>query len=115
MLNTLTTSFNTQLLSGLAGLGVVLVDAYTDGQMQAADPAGYGISNAVNPACNLTSPVPNTFGSSLVCNPSNLIAGDVSQYLLADTVHPTPYGNYLLAQLVGKDLVSVGWMLASAL
>ncbi len=115
VLNTMSTTFNAQLQAGLAGLGVVLVDAYTDGQMEAADPASYGISNAVTPACNLTSPVPNAFGSSLVCKASNLIAGDVSRFLFADTVHPTPYGNYLLAQLVGQDLVKVGWMLPSAL
>jgi len=116
LINTMVTTFNAQLKSGLAGAaGVVLVDAYTDGRLQAANPASYGISNAVGVACNLASPVPNAFGSSLVCNASNLNAGDVSRFLFADSVHPTPYGHYLLSQLVGKNLVVAGWMLPSAL
>ena len=116
LINTMVTTFNAQLQSGLAGTaGIVLIDAYTDGRMQAANPASYGISNAVSPACNLASPVPNAFGSSLVCNASNVISGDVSHYLFADTVHPTPYGNALLAQLVAENLVVAGWMLPSAL
>jgi len=49
-------------------------------------------------------------GSSLVCKPSNLIAGDTSRYLFADDVHPTPYGHKLLAQLVNKELILAGWL-----
>ena len=116
LINTMVVTFNTQLQSGLAGAaGVLLVDAYTDGLMEAANPAAFGISNAVTPACDLTAPVPNAFGSSLVCNASNVISGDVSRYLFADTVHPTPYGYFLLAQLAANSLVAAGWMLPPAL
>ena len=59
--------------------------------------------------------MPNAFGSSLVCNASNVISGDVSRYLFADTVHPTPYGYFLLAQLAANSLVAAGWMLPPAL
>ena len=103
--------FNTQLQTGVAGLpGVILVDAYADNRNQIANPAGYALTNVKDTACNLTKPGPNALGSSLVCNTSNVIAGDTSHYLFADTVHPTPYGYKLLAQLVTKSMVLAGWL-----
>ena len=103
--------FNTQLQAGIAGLpGVILVDAYADNRNQIANPASYALTNVKDTACNLTSPSPNALGSSLVCNTSNVIAGDTSRYLFADTVHPTPYGYKLLAQLVTKSMVLAGWL-----
>ena len=89
---------------------VILVDAFSDSHNQFVNPASYALSNVVTPACNLTAPSPNVLGSSLVCNASNVIAGDVSHYLFADTVHPTPYGYKLLAQLTAKSLVLAGWL-----
>jgi phospholipase/lecithinase/hemolysin len=66
-------------------------------------------------ACDLSAPrnpfaTADAQGSSLVCNSSNLIAGDTSRYLFADSVHPTPYGHKLLAQLVTKELILAGWL-----
>ncbi|MFM7332690.1 MAG: esterase, partial [Brachymonas sp.] len=49
-------------------------------------------------------------GTSLVCNPTNVISGDLSTYAFADNVHPTPVGHKLLAQLVAKTLAAVGWL-----
>jgi len=89
---------------------VIIVDAYSDIRNQAVNPASYNLSNVTMPACNLTAPSPNALGSSLVCNSTNVIAGDVSRYLFADSVHPTPYGYKLLAQLVTKSLVQAGWL-----
>lgn len=103
--------FNTQLQNGLAGVaGVTVVDAYADNRNQIANPASYALTNITTPACNLTKPSPNALGSSLVCNTTNVIAGDTSHYLFADTVHPTPYGYKLLAQLVTKSMVLAGWL-----
>lgn len=111
LINTMVTTFNTQLQTGLAGTaGVIIVDAYSDNRNQAANPASYALTNVTTPACNLTAPSPNALGSSLVCNTTNLNAGDVSHYLFADTVHPTPYGYKLLAQLATKSLVLAGWL-----
>jgi len=111
LVNTMVTTFNTQLQNGLAGTpGVIIVDAYSDIRNQAVNPASYNLSNVTMPACNLTAPSPNALGSSLVCNSTNVIAGDVSRYLFADSVHPTPYGYKLLAQLVTKSLVQAGWL-----
>ncbi len=111
LVNTMVTTFNTQLTTGLAGTpGVIIVDAYADNRNQAVNPASYALTNVTTPACNLTAPSPNALGSSLVCNSSNVNTGDVSHYLFADTVHPTPYGYKLLAQLVTKSLVLAGWL-----
>ena len=38
------------------------------------------------------------------------IAGDVSRYQYADSVHPTPYGYQLLAQYVAQQMVLQGWL-----
>ncbi|MBK9442192.1 MAG: SGNH/GDSL hydrolase family protein [Comamonadaceae bacterium] len=111
LINGMVTTFNTQLQNGLVGTpGVIIVDAYSDIRNQAVNPASYALSNVTMPACNLTAPSPNALGSSLVCNSTNVVAGDVSHYLFADTVHPTPYGYKLLAQLVTKSLVLAGWL-----
>ena len=61
------------------------------------------------PACDLSATA-NPLASSLVCTSKNVVPGDVSQYLFADTVHLTPYGYKLVAQLVTKNLVQVGWL-----
>jgi len=73
------------------------------------------LKNVTDTACNLNDGVnplatAKKEGSSLACNTSNLIAGDSSRYLFADSVHPTPYGHKLLAQLITKELVIAGWL-----
>jgi len=114
----MTVAFNQRLKADLTGLSKVLfVDVFTENQRQIANPAQFGLSNVTGMACNLNYPS-NAFatngtpdsGSSLVCNTNNLIAGNTSRYLFADSVHPTPYGHKLLAQLVTKELVLAGWL-----
>ena len=107
LIQTMSSTFNAQLASGLAGLDVVLVDAFAQSNDQATNPAQYGISNGTAPACDLAKTI---FASSLVCNATTLIAGDVSKYQFADGVHPTPYGYQLFAQLVAKNLAAKGWL-----
>jgi len=100
--------FNIALRVGIDGLEskVLPVDLYTVSVDEIANPAKYGISNATTPACG-TNPLS---GTSLVCNASNVIAGDVSHYLFADTVHPTPFGNSLIAKYVADQMVARGWL-----
>ncbi|MFM2400334.1 MAG: hypothetical protein RL341_2491 [Pseudomonadota bacterium] len=108
----MSTTFNDQLKAGLAGTeaNVLLVDAFTVSQAQAANPAQYGLTNVTIPACDL-SPAKNPLGSSLVCTSNNLIAGGpVDKYQFADGVHPTPYGYQLLAQLVSSEMAKKGWL-----
>jgi phospholipase/lecithinase/hemolysin len=119
----MTMAFNTALQTGLAGTpGVLFVDAFSENQRQIANPSHYGLTNVTGTACNLSSEVNSlatigqSDGSSLVCKasnpgfPGNLIAGDTSHYLFADSVHPTPYGHKLLAQYVTKAMVVAGWL-----
>lgn len=105
----LSTSFNMQLSAGLVGADVLLVDAFASSDTQVANPATFGISNATAPACDLAV-AKNPLGSSLVCSSSNVITGDISKYLFADTVHPTPFGHGLLAKQVSDAMKAKGWL-----
>lgn len=109
LVSAMVTTFNTQLQNGLTGTaGVVVVDAYTSNRDQAANPAQYALTNVTTPACSATG---NPLGqNALTCTPSNVIAGDVSHYLFADGVHPTPFGYQLFAQLATKSMVQAGWL-----
>jgi len=109
LINTMVTTFNSQLQQGLSGTDVLLVDAYTVSRDQNANPAKYGLTNVTAPACDLT-PAKNPLGSSLVCTKANLAAGATDTYQYADTVHPTPYGYRLLADLVTAQMGSRGWL-----
>ena len=110
LINTMVTTFNTQLQAGLVGVaGVTIVDAYTSNRDQAVNPGQYGLTNVTTPACDTTGNVLG--GSSLACTTSNVIAGvDTSHYLFADAVHPTPFGYKLFAQLATSALVKAGWL-----
>jgi outer membrane lipase/esterase len=110
LLNTMVTTFNAQLTAGLAGTPVVLVDAYTQGHDQIAEPAQYSLTNITTPACSATSPANPLQGSSIACTAASTIPGDTSMYLFADTVHPTPYGYQLLAQFVAVQMAKAGWI-----
>lgn len=112
LVQTMVTTFNQQLASGLAGQDkVVLVDAYTVGRDQTANPAQYGLTNVTTPACDLTGLL-KALPTSLVCTAATLIAGQTidTHYEYADTVHPTPYGYRLLAQLVTNEMAKKGWL-----
>ena len=110
LIQLMSTTFNDQLKKGLEGVDVLLVDAFAQSNDQAANPAQYGISNGVVPACDLAKLKQTIFESSLVCSATTLIAGDVSKYQFSDGVHPTPYGYQLLAQFVSKNLAAKGWL-----
>ncbi|MGV8892634.1 MAG: hypothetical protein ACOH2K_06810 [Burkholderiaceae bacterium] len=109
--------FNLRLAAGLVGQSkVLLVDAYTFDRDQANNPRSYGFSNVTAPACadvdsdNPLLPPKNVLHSALVRNKSNLVAGVDQNYKFADTVHPTPFTNQLLAQHVSKKMVEKGWL-----
>jgi outer membrane lipase/esterase len=104
LVDLMTNTFNDQLKMGLAGTGVVLADAYAESTSQANNPAPYGLSNVKDRACGTN----NLGGTALVCNSTNVIAGDVSHYQYADDVHPTPYGYELLAKFVLSEMLKAG-------
>jgi len=100
-------TFNAKLASGLKDLDAVLVvDAFGVTQDQAKNPAQYGLSNLTEQACD---PDLTPFGA-LTCTSKTLISGDVSHYLYADDVHPTPYGSLLLARFVSAQMAKRGWL-----
>jgi outer membrane lipase/esterase len=109
LISSMVTTFNDQLKQGLAGTDVLYVDAYTTSRDENANPAQYGLTNVTTPACDL-SVARNPLQSSLVCTTANLIAGVVDHYEFSDTVHPTPYGYQLLAQLVASEMAKKGWL-----
>ena len=110
LVNAMVKAFNDTLSAGVASEAkVVYVDAYAASHDQATNPGPYGLTNVTTPACDLT-PAKNALGSSLVCNSSNLIAGDVSHYSFADSVHPTPFVQLLLARYVSKYMAQKGWL-----
>ncbi len=105
-------AFNGKLAAGLATSqndSVLQVDLFTRFAAWAANPTAYGFSNFVDTACDLTQPIPNLLGSSITCNTTNTVAGDVSRYAFADNVHPSPYTNTLLADVVLSDMAQRGW------
>jgi phospholipase/lecithinase/hemolysin len=104
LITAMSSAFNSALSAGLAG-SVVLLDDYARTQAIAANPAAYGFSNVTTPACGQ-----NAFnGESLVCNTTNLIAGDTSKYAYADDVHPTPYSHQSTADAALALITQAGW------
>jgi outer membrane lipase/esterase len=106
------TTFNSQLASQLTGVaGIKQADAYAESKKQAANPAAFGFTNVTVPACGinaLSSPA-TAPGTALVCNGTNLIAGDVSRYQFADDVHPSAYGHQVLANFAYDQLLTANW------
>lgn len=101
-------AFNDALRAGVAAETKVLyVDVYAVGQDQVKNPGPYGLTNVTTAACGANAV---TGTSALACTAKNLIAGDVSHYLYADTVHPTPFGHMLLARYVSAQMVIKGWL-----
>ncbi|MCC7597377.1 SGNH/GDSL hydrolase family protein [Janthinobacterium sp. FW305-129] len=110
LINAMVSAFNGELSGGLNGNAkVLLVDVFAVSHDQGVNPGPYGLTNVTETACDLNAPG-NLLGSSLVCNGTNLKAGDVSHYSYADDVHPTPFNNLLLARYVAKDMVVRGWL-----
>jgi phospholipase/lecithinase/hemolysin len=110
LIQAMVAAFNDQLKAAVSGESKVLyVDLATISRDQAVNPAPYGLTNTTTPACDLT-PAKNPLGSSLVCNKNNLIAGDVSHYMFADSVHPTPFEYSLIARYVLEQMTVKGWL-----
>lgn len=116
ILDLMTADFNTALTSGLAGqAGVVIVDLFAQGALQAANPSQFLIANATTPACDASTTTTNILGgSSLACTAANTIVAngstvDVSKYYFADGVHPTPYGHQLMSDFIESKMVAAGW------
>ncbi|MFC0131143.1 esterase [Massilia eurypsychrophila] len=101
-------AFNDALRTGVAGEAKILyVDVYAVGQDQVKNPGPYGLTNVTTAACGANAV---TGTSALTCTGKTLIAGDISHYLYADGVHPTPFGHMLLARYVSAQMIIKGWL-----
>lgn len=101
-------AFNTQLKTGLGpdNAAILYSDLYSVSNDQVKNPGPYGLTNTSAPAC-----APNALGTtSLICTANNTAAGDVSRYMFADEIHPTPFENDLIARYVLKDMTIKGWL-----
>jgi phospholipase/lecithinase/hemolysin len=101
-------AFNSQLKAGVSAEAKVLyVDLFSVSHDQVANPGVYGLTNVTTPACG-----PNALGTtSLVCNSTNTLSGvDVSHYMFADDIHPTPYEYSLVARYVAEQMMVKGWL-----
>lgn len=100
-------AFNTQLKTTVASEAKILyVDDYAISHDQVTNPGPYGLTNTTTPACG-----PNALGTtSLVCTGKNVIAGDVSHYMFADDIHPTPFEYSLLAKYIAEQMIVKGWL-----
>ena len=96
-------TFNAQLKAGLGeDPRIAYVDLFSVSRDQVANPAIYGLTNTSQKAC--------TTESSLTCTKSTLSAPDVSHYMFADDIHPTPYEYWLVTRYVLKDMAVKGWL-----
>jgi phospholipase/lecithinase/hemolysin len=107
LIQTAVDAFNAQLKAGVASEPKVLyVNLWGISHDQVINPGPYGLSNTSTPACG-----PNALGTtSLVCNATNVVAGDVSHYMFADDVHPTPYEGWLIARYILEQMATKGWL-----
>ena len=102
LIKTMVTTFNTQLKAGVAGEAkVVYVDLWATSHDQILNPGPYGLTNTSTAACTV---------KSLVCTGKTLITGDVSHFMFADDVLPTPYENTLIAKYVAEQMILKGWL-----
>jgi phospholipase/lecithinase/hemolysin len=96
----ITKIFNDKLAANVNKTSILLVDSFSQSQLQLSNPTTYGISNSTDMACIEGAPPNNLFlnKSSLGCSSVTLIPNiDTSRYFYADSVHPTPYGHQLLS------------------
>lgn len=104
LIRAMSSAFNEALQDGIEGENaVLLVDAFARSQAQSERPDDFGLDNATDPVCT------SNLGS-WNCTAQTLIAEATPRYLYADDVHPTPYGHFLLADLVSTALVARGWL-----
>ena len=115
MLETASGRFNDDLLVALVDLGekVLYVDAALQFNLMVASPAGFDLTNSVDPVCTSVDPGPGIgIGpgevNSGLCTPATIRAGaDYKLYLFADKVYPTPkghfkFGDYAFSRIRGR-------------
>jgi outer membrane lipase/esterase len=109
------TAFNTELQSRVnADARIALVDFYSDINDEVANAASYGLTNATDAACitalNVSTGPTCTDAALDAHPPAGLTAGWWRTWAFADNLHPTPFGQSLLASSVNRTLARAGWL-----
>jgi phospholipase/lecithinase/hemolysin len=111
LMTLMSTTFNEFLITvknAEGGERVLFLDGFGEWGRWAAAPADYGLTNVTSPACatlpGFTAPY------SLFCSVATLAVADASTYAFADSVHPTPKGHRLLADLARSTMEKAGWL-----
>ena len=106
LIDTMVNAFNSQLKAGLGDDARILyVDLYSVSKDQMTNPRSkeiYGLTNVTTPACKTE--------TSLLCTTRTTVDGDVSHYMYADSIHPTPFEYWLVARYILKDMAVKGWL-----
>jgi len=98
-------AFNTQLSAGLTGVPeVIQFDLFKATQAWFTQPSVYGLTSVNQRACSRDPKKNFLDGRAILCSVNSTSAGDVSRFLTADDVHPTPYGHSLIANAVEDAL-----------
>ncbi|MEY3104265.1 MAG: hypothetical protein RJA72_297, partial [Pseudomonadota bacterium] len=105
VVSAMVSAFNAQLSAGLTGVPeVIQFDLFKATQAWFTQPSVYGLTSVDHRACSTAKQKNFLEGRALLCSVNNTSAGDVSRYLTADDVHPTPYGHSLIANAVEDAL-----------
>lgn len=106
LIDTMVNAFNSQLKAGLGNdPRIMYVDLYSVSKDQMTNPRTteiYGLTNVTTPACKTE--------TSLLCTTRTTVDGDVSHYMYADSIHPTPFEYWLVARYILKDMAVKGWL-----
>ena len=108
LIDKMVTTFNAQLkgnLNAKYSANVMYVDLYSVSKDQMTNPRTteiYGLTNVTTPACKTE--------TSLLCTTRTTVDGDVSHYMYADSIHPTPFEYWLVARYILKDMAVKGWL-----
>jgi phospholipase/lecithinase/hemolysin len=109
LIKSMVTAFNDQLKAELSNqAAILLIDVASATHAHATDPKTAGLTNTTTPACGS-----NALGAgmnSLACKAGNTVAGDVSHFMFADSIHPTPFEHALIAKHVAQQMTVKGWL-----
>lgn len=105
VVSVMVSAFNAQLSAGLTGVPeVIQFDLFKATQAWFTQPSVYSLTSVNQRACSRDQQKNFLDGRAILCSVNNTSAGDVSRYLTADDVHPTPYGHSLIANAVEDAL-----------
>lgn len=109
LLSNLVQVFNQRLTNDLQGQPVKMLDGFALLNQEMANPSQFGFTNTTTPWCN-----PATT-SSLLCNvntpftAAGATSANLSTWLFADSVHPTPAGYQVIANATLQAMKGFGW------